>query len=73
VSAANLVEIENQNSSRPNGAISVAWSLEMGSWTWLKKNPMQLLDLFRQFTLHHASWRGLEAGARPHTTERHDA
>jgi hypothetical protein len=32
----------HQKNYAQNGSIFIPWCLEMGSWTWLKKNPIQL-------------------------------
>src|SRR5262249_20615412 len=37
--------LEKHEQKYPSGEkIFVPWCLEMGSWTWLKKNPMQLFQ-----------------------------
>jgi hypothetical protein len=35
---------EHREKFWPNGHVFMPWCLEMGSWSWLKKNPMQLFQ-----------------------------
>lgn len=45
-------------SNRKNNNIFIPWTLEMGSWMWVKKNPVQLLKkggLFNPYKTHRIS------------------
>lgn len=38
-----------QNEEWENKSVFIPWTLEMGSWNWLKKNPMQIFNPFGVF------------------------